>query len=436
MVNPEAFRYLERRVAPQPRDTTPIIDTTPLVNPDVFRYLEKPSELPRVEEGPTIDTRPIVPQEAFRWLERPKPVERAPEGPAVDESSYVNPQAFRYIEAKPKPKVDQGPAVDQSSYVNPQAFRYLEAPATKKKVDEGPAVDTQNYVNPELFAQFERKPAPAPTNEESEVKRAPRVVQPLKNTQVYEGKPVALVAVVDGYPVPQLTWLKDGAELPASTRVTTNYDIPSKTAWIRIDNARPDDSAVYTLLAHNPAGNVRTDARLNIVPSSTPIDDTSFVPVEAFARVERPTGPLHTTMPATTGVDDTSFVNPELFRQFEAPARQPNKENFTDEVVVQVPARFLVPLRPLQAPESSTVVLDAVVEGTPIPTFTWLKDQLPLKESNRFITNYDLPSKRVTLTIKDVRESDTGTYTLLASNGPQVILFRFQPTVYDLFRFL
>ncbi|CAF4901263.1 unnamed protein product, partial [Rotaria magnacalcarata] len=34
-----------------------------------------------------------------------------------------------------------------------------------------------------------------------------------------------------------LTWLKDGAELPASTRVTTNYDISSKTAWVRIDSA-------------------------------------------------------------------------------------------------------------------------------------------------------------------------------------------------------
>lgn len=180
---------------------------------------------------------------------------------------------------------------------------------------------------------------------------------------------------------------------------------------------------MYTLLAHNPAGNVRSDARLIIVPSSTPIDDTSFVPVEAFAKIERPTGQPRSNVPATTGVDDTAFVNPELFQQFEVPLRQPQKENFSDDLVVQVPARILVPLRSIQAPESVTVVLEAIVEGSPIPTFRWLKDQLPLSESNRFITNYDLPNKRVTLTIKDVRENDTGNYTLLASNGPQVSRF-------------
>jgi hypothetical protein len=439
MVNPDAFRYLERPVAPQARDNTPAIDTTPLVNPDVFKYLERP-EIPRVDQGPSIDTRPIVPQEAFRWLDRPKQLERIPEGPAVDESSYVSPQAFRYIEVKPKAKVvDKGPSIDESSYVNPQAFKYLEAAPSKKPVDQGPSIDTSTYVSSELFVQFDQKPAPQAMTDEQEIKRAPRVIQPLKSTQTIEGKPVALVAVVDGYPVPQvqkpkkrlnfnsilvfflqLTWLKDGTELPASNRVTTNYDIPSKTAWIRIDSVRTDDSSVYTLLAHNSAGEVRSDARLNIVSSMIQIDETAFVPAEAFAKIERGSAPNRSPYPATTGVDDTAFISSELFQQFEAPLKQPRNENFTDEIVIQVPARILTPLKSVQAPESVTVVLEATVEGSPMPTFTWLKGQLPLGESNRFITNYDLPSKRVTLTIKDVRENDTGIYTLLASNGPQI----------------
>jgi hypothetical protein len=150
----------------------------------------------------------------------------------------------------------------------------------------------------------------------------------------------------------------------------------------------------------------------------TPIDDTAFVPAEAFEKIERATAPIRSNIPATTGVDDTAFVNPQLFQQFELPHKRP--ENFTDELVVQVPARIISPLKSIQAPESVTVVLEAIVEGSPTPTFTWLKNQLPLSESNRFITNYDLPSKRVTLTIKDVRENDTGIYTLLASNSPQV----------------
>jgi len=156
----------------------------------------------------------------------------------------------------------------------------------------------------------------------------------------------------------------------------------------------------------------------------TPIDDTAFVPAEAFAKIERAAAP-RSNIPATTGVDDTAFVNPALFSQFEAPLKKTRVEDFSEEVVIQVPAKILAPLKSIQAPESITVVLEAIVEGSPVPTFTWLKDQVPLSESNRFITNYDLPSKRVTLTIKDVRENDTGIYTLLASNGPQVSFFLF-----------
>jgi hypothetical protein len=101
--------------------------------------------------------------------------------------------------------VDEGPSIDQSSYVNPQAFRYLEAAPAKNKTDHGPAIDTSTYVNPELFAQFDQKPAPVNVNDEQEVMRAPKVLQPLRNAQVNEGKPTALVAVIDGYPVPQVT---------------------------------------------------------------------------------------------------------------------------------------------------------------------------------------------------------------------------------------
>ncbi|CAF4831769.1 unnamed protein product, partial [Rotaria socialis] len=113
-------------------------------------------------------------------------------GPSVDESTYVNPLAFRYIEAKPKKIIDQGPKVDESSYVNPQAFIYLEAPILKTKTNEGPAIDTSTYVNPELFVQFDQKPAAQPKQEEQEIKRSPRVIQPLRNTQIHEGKPIAL----------------------------------------------------------------------------------------------------------------------------------------------------------------------------------------------------------------------------------------------------
>lgn len=219
--------------------------------------------------------------------------------------------------------------------------------------------------------------------------------------------------------------------MPASTRITTNYDIPSKTAWIRIDDARPDDSGVYTLIGHNPIGDVRTDARLNVVPSSMPIDDTAFVPAEAFASFERTKGPKRSELPATAGVDDTSFVNPALFQQFEAPSK-PKSKDVSDDFVVQVPARIVVPLKSIQAPENTTVVLDAIVEGSPLPNFTWLKDQQPLKESNRYIANYDLPTKRVTLKIKDVRDDDTGVYTILASNGPQVLFLKIKLMYIDL----
>ncbi|CAF4321355.1 unnamed protein product, partial [Rotaria sordida] len=47
------------------------------------------------------------------------------------------------------------------------------------------------------------------------------------------------------------TWFKNNAPLVDSYRVTTYYDIPSKLIILQINDARPDDTGVYTVRADN-----------------------------------------------------------------------------------------------------------------------------------------------------------------------------------------
>jgi len=53
------------------------IDTAPIVNPDAFRYLEKPVQQPRNRISSGVDSTPIVKPDAFRYVETPRESRRS-----------------------------------------------------------------------------------------------------------------------------------------------------------------------------------------------------------------------------------------------------------------------------------------------------------------------------------------------------------------------
>lgn len=68
-----------------------------------------------------------------------------------------------------------------------------------------------------------------------------------------DGNSVTLVCEVSGVPVPQITWVKDGAEVQKGGKSYT------------IESAVRSDSGSYTCVATNIAGGVKATSQLNVL---------------------------------------------------------------------------------------------------------------------------------------------------------------------------
>jgi len=226
-------------------------------------------------------------------------------------------------------------------------------------------------IKPEEITPVEVK-APPPTPTDLQKMEPPKVIVPLEEKTVKEGLPVLLKATITGKPTPDFTWLKDTKPLRVSPRLTPRYNPDTQQVLLQIDSVEPEDIGKYTVVAKNPAGQDQTTGSLNVAP-----DDTR--PVEIVPGVDVPITP-----------------------------QKPGEQR---------PPRILVPLKDGTIDESMPVILTTTVDaGSPMATFTWLKNGKPLKKTPRYITKYDVPSKVLTLQILATKPDDQGTYTLKAVN--------------------
>jgi hypothetical protein len=264
--------------------------------------------------------------------------------------------------------------------------------------------------------QLEIKPAKLTEEEQTEQLKS-TVIIPLRNVQAIENQPVVLSAQIEGKPQPQFTWFKNDQPLSEGNRFRTHYDIPSKTIFLTVAGAREDDSGTYRLVAQNPLGQDETTCEVNVDLNQPNIDQRSFVPQNAFDKLEKPSFKLNNII---SGVDQTSFFNQDLFRPLDEryikhPSAIVGGEDSDAAMPVSAP-KVLTPLRPIATQEGETVLLTTQVEGYPLPQFTWVHNNQPIMASNRVTPHYDMLTKRCFLQILDSRPTDAGTYELVAEN--------------------
>ena len=89
------------------------------------------------------------------------------------------------------------------------------------------------------------------------------------------GETLQFVCLADGFPQPEVTWLKNGQPQPRYSRVTI---IPGGA--LTIENVRITDAALYECIATNPLG---TDTRsFNVTPSSKSVSCVWHVSYAVF----------------------------------------------------------------------------------------------------------------------------------------------------------
>jgi hypothetical protein len=72
------------------------------------------------------------------------------------------------------------------------------------------------------------------------------------------------------------------------------------------------------------------------------------------------------------------------------------------------------PLKSVEVSDGDTAVLKCKVNGTPVPSVEWFKNDVPVKESWRVKSEYK--NDTITLTIKQAKKEDTGSYKCIIRN--------------------
>jgi len=171
----------------------------------------------------------------------------------------------------------------------------------------------------------------------------------------------------------QVEWYKDGRPLVSSSRINTinNFGYVS----LNINHLRAEDAGIYTCRIWNKAGQAESMAQLNVIVQQQPAE-----------------------------------------QRFEY-TRQVSK--YVEEEVVEVTTApvFKTPLRDqLDLQELGFAHFEARLEPLNDPSMfiEWVKDGIPVEASSRINSFFNFGY--VALTIKELRQSDMGTYTCVAKN--------------------
>ncbi|XP_049617427.1 neuronal cell adhesion molecule a isoform X3 [Syngnathus scovelli] len=265
--------------------------------------------------------------------------------------------------------------------------------------------------------------------------RRPGFMTPLGATStkmVLRGETLELECIAEGLPTPEMSWQKDGGELPTSRVSFLNY---KKT--VKILDVSESDGGDYTCTATNRLGTahhvikvvvkaapfwISAPRNLILAPNETgiltcrvsgdPKPDISWfvngVPIE-----NAPEDP-------TRKVDGDTVILSRVQTSSSA-VYQCNASNEFGYLIANAfvsvlaePPRVLTPPNQVyKVITNSPALLHCATFGSPIPTITWFKDrQISIKSEDPYVIH-----ENGTLEINVAQSQNSGKYTCIASNN-------------------
>ncbi|KAK3921141.1 Muscle M-line assembly protein unc-89, partial [Frankliniella fusca] len=180
---------------------------------------------------------------------------------------------------------------------------------------------------------------------------APQFTEPLKDASIQEGGKFTFECRAVGSPAPEIVWEKDGISISNNPDYMTAQD--GTLYSLTIEETFTEDSARFTCRATNAAGTSETSATLNVIESE-------------------PEEQLH-------------------------------------------PPVFSAPLKDQVAKEGSAHILECTVEGLPLPTVQWYKEENCIDDSPELAITYN--NGQAKLKLEQVSLSDQAQYTCKANNS-------------------
>ncbi|XP_054168063.1 obscurin-like [Oppia nitens] len=266
-----------------------------------------------------------------------------------------------------------------------------------------------------------------------------------ESLNIVEGKPVNLFARVEGNPMPDVNWTKDGVDIKPSDSVIIKLK-PDGAVSLVIESSKLEHTGKYALIAKNPVGNAVsiTDVSVekgpiikDILPQfvnisegqplilvarseGTPIKEIKWtkngVPIKPSDAVKVETTPSGNM---TLTIDKAQVADAG---KYELMVKTPTQELKTTTDVNIVKSEAKSPelktqfSETIDAIEGKPLILTAKVDGEPTPEVKWHKDGVPIQESDN-IKIVSSPDGTVTLSVNDSHTSDSGVYSVVAENA-------------------
>lgn len=182
------------------------------------------------------------------------------------------------------------------------------------------------------------------------VEESPQFVHQLCDATVQEGDKYKFECQVIGSPMPTIEWFKDGISIKSYPDYLSKYE--NGHCVLSIEETFTEDSACFMCQAINPLGTAETTARL--------------------------------------------FV----------------KE--TEAKNILLPPNFIKPLQNCAASSGASLLLECTVEGNPLPTVQWFKDDICIDNVPSYGITYN--NGEAILRLDDLTKNDQAIYTCKATN--------------------
>ncbi|XP_043255290.1 obscurin-like isoform X3 [Colletes gigas] len=287
-----------------------------------------------------------------------------------------------------------------------------------------------------------------------------------RSTEVDEGEPLVLKAMIDGSPAPEVSWFKDGEKIVPDEHVKLET-LPDGTTKLTIDNVKPTDCGAYKLVISNSTGEHASLCAVAIKPErkrpsfSKPLEDIKAIvgqPLKLEAQVVAFPNPqvqwFKDGIPLRQAKEIFFMNEPngliglriDSARPEDAGTYSMTVSNSLGEITgtakIEVEEKekrpeFVGSLQPLTVVEGFPVKMEVKVLGKPAPALQWFKNGEEIIPDGHRIKTVGLPDGSQALIIERATPEDAADYQVVASNtegtasckGTISIMNKLQPDV-------
>ncbi|KAL7881804.1 hypothetical protein AOLI_G00086520 [Acnodon oligacanthus] len=361
---------------------------------------------------------------------------------------------------------DEVSAIGQQRSVSSMTFRSQQ---TKKSSFDSSSRGTEQYVEADANRSPVRSPVPAVMESSREARRVAResrlealAAPPSFDTQpqsqeVTEGAQVTFKCQVSGWPVPAVSWVKDGGVLRQRAGISTQQE--GSLHLLCVENVQKADAGQYGCTATNSKGKVTSSWTLavksvhvegkapvfsSVLQGCTVTEGQSFTlqcsveakpqPIISWLFNDKAIPYGHAVFEngeAQLMVQDAVYADEGLYScvaenehgrvvctarvlvTAKASVKKPVPLPVSEMKKTTAPV-FLKELQNLKVMDGSQVTMTVEVTGHPAPEVLWLHNGKEIQESEDF--HFERKGDQYSLFIQEVFPEDTGTYTCEAWN--------------------